>query len=1066
MKPNFALDFRNDVLTLLHRTPRGWQTVGQTRLDVEDLAVALSYMRATALGLSPDGITTKLVIPNSQILYTTVHAPAADAGRRRKQVARALEGRTPYAVADLAFDIGGSGPDVKVAVIARETLAEAEAFAVEHRFNPVAFVAVPDVEGFGAEPWFGTTSCAGAYLSEGQRVERDTIPIVNLTRDLPEQTKALPEPIARAPAAAADEPAPHHEAGSPGAGPGVGGVVADNLAGSDPVTPIASNVMPEAHEALTQAELALAAPIVDAAPEVPTLPADQMPEASSAAMPPEADPVAISDVSAQPQAIVLPGQTVNPSELSAEIAADAHSQAAFPGPVRALGVAAFATDLDARPGKAAPVVDEAPMVVDVVDELPDDSSQADVAAPPPAARPVGLAGVLEPSIPDETPATPPASLLLAFGSRRAQEASAKAASLRADDGKFATGKAPGLGGVTATRTGKAAKVTTLPPGPAKPDPMQSDVVKLPSRGVAPIAGSAAVSSRPAAKPAGKSGVAGKAFRGLGALVTSPSIAGAKERRAIIQTVTPPTGPSTAASAAAATLTTAKPKPYGGGLGSRNMTPQKPRYLGLILTGILLVFLALVAAWSTLFLEARDTGGAEPATVAEAELPTPDDEMLADLQGPDQTATDTEAGPDFGAPADPPADPEVDLATVDVPEAIAAPAVVAAPLPVAEPAPVTDVDIETSAALTPTSDPQDEIFLASMDEPPVMLDALSLPQPPERRDAPPGAFAPPPPFGTVYQFDANGLIVATPDGIVTPEGVMLFAGRPTLEPPPRPASLAAQTIVTSVPAGTETAADAAPVVDTGTAPETTADVAPADPALAGARPRARPQTLTPPTQNAEDDASLAPAAGSRFASLRPRANPSNLVAATAPVPPADPIAELGAQAASLTAQANATAATRGPLTLAVSRKPEPRPQDLSRAVEAAVAVASRQPLATPPVEEPAPLEAATQTASAAGNTEIEADSEPEVASAMPRLPTKASVSKQATFVNAINLSKVNLIGVYGTPSNRYALIRQTNGRYKKVEIGDSFDGGRVAAITASEVRYQKSGKMVTLAMPKG
>jgi translation initiation factor 6 (eIF-6) len=76
-----------------------------------------------------------------------------------------------------------------------------------------------------------------------------------------------------------------------------------------------------------------------------------------------------------------------------------------------------------------------------------------------------------------------------------------------------------------------------------------------------------------------------------------------------------------------------------------------------------------------------------------------------------------------------------------------------------------------------------------------------------------------------------------------------------------------------------------------------------------------------------------------------------------------------------------------------------------------------------------------------------------------------VAKQATFVNAINLSRINLIGVYGTQSNRYALVRQPNGRYKKIKTGDNIDGGRVAAITSTEVRYQKGGKMLSLKMPK-
>ena len=75
-----------------------------------------------------------------------------------------------------------------------------------------------------------------------------------------------------------------------------------------------------------------------------------------------------------------------------------------------------------------------------------------------------------------------------------------------------------------------------------------------------------------------------------------------------------------------------------------------------------------------------------------------------------------------------------------------------------------------------------------------------------------------------------------------------------------------------------------------------------------------------------------------------------------------------------------------------------------------------------------------------------------------------MADRATYVNAINLSRINLIGVYGTQSNRYALIRQGNGRYKKVTVGDRIDGGTIAAITANEVRYQKGGRLIALQLP--
>ncbi len=85
---------------------------------------------------------------------------------------------------------------------------------------------------------------------------------------------------------------------------------------------------------------------------------------------------------------------------------------------------------------------------------------------------------------------------------------------------------------------------------------------------------------------------------------------------------------------------------------------------------------------------------------------------------------------------------------------------------------------------------------------------------------------------------------------------------------------------------------------------------------------------------------------------------------------------------------------------------------------------------------------------------------------PKLPSSASVSREATVKNALNLREVNLIGVYGKPSDRRALVRLGNGRYRKVEVGDRLDGGRVSAIGDAELRYNKSGRAIVLKMPRG
>ena len=128
MKPSFALDLRFSVITLLHRTARGWTKVGEAALDAPDLAEAMAFMRSTALGLSPRGITTKLILPNAQILYTKVTAPVAEPWTRTRRIGAALEGLTPYRLDELAYDWCETASGVQVAVVAKETLEEAETF--------------------------------------------------------------------------------------------------------------------------------------------------------------------------------------------------------------------------------------------------------------------------------------------------------------------------------------------------------------------------------------------------------------------------------------------------------------------------------------------------------------------------------------------------------------------------------------------------------------------------------------------------------------------------------------------------------------------------------------------------------------------------------------------------------------------------------------------------------------------------------------------------------------------------------------------------------------------------
>ncbi len=202
MKPNFALDLSHDGISLLHRndgSKAGWSLVGEVALDDPEMTAKLDMLRKTAAGLDQGGVATKLVIPASQILFTEVSAPANDDITREVQIRAALDGLTPYEVGELVFDWRrAKGKAVKVAVVARETLQEAETFAKEHKFNPVSFVA-RGKNGFKGEVFFGMAPSASALLGAGEKVEPDTKPVPRIASLRPkapgdsEKTEAEPD---------------------------------------------------------------------------------------------------------------------------------------------------------------------------------------------------------------------------------------------------------------------------------------------------------------------------------------------------------------------------------------------------------------------------------------------------------------------------------------------------------------------------------------------------------------------------------------------------------------------------------------------------------------------------------------------------------------------------------------------------------------------------------------------------------------------------------------------------------------------------------------------------------
>ena len=77
-----------------------------------------------------------------------------------------------------------------------------------------------------------------------------------------------------------------------------------------------------------------------------------------------------------------------------------------------------------------------------------------------------------------------------------------------------------------------------------------------------------------------------------------------------------------------------------------------------------------------------------------------------------------------------------------------------------------------------------------------------------------------------------------------------------------------------------------------------------------------------------------------------------------------------------------------------------------------------------------------------------------------------VARAATQDSAIRLRDINLIGVYGQPSARRALVLLGNGQFVRVQVGSDLDGGQVTAIGENALNYVKRGTTYALQIPQG
>ena len=150
----------------MHRVSDGWHLVGQVALDDADLTGELDRLRVMAKILEPSGILTKLLIPNDQIKYLALDTTRAE----EDDVRKALHEATPYDVDDLVYDYVRGGGRTYVAAVAKKTLTEAKQFSTEHGFDPISFAAVPEPFTYVGEAFFGSV--------DGLFVERDTDSVI------------------------------------------------------------------------------------------------------------------------------------------------------------------------------------------------------------------------------------------------------------------------------------------------------------------------------------------------------------------------------------------------------------------------------------------------------------------------------------------------------------------------------------------------------------------------------------------------------------------------------------------------------------------------------------------------------------------------------------------------------------------------------------------------------------------------------------------------------------------------------------------------------------------------
>tara|TARA_R110002124_G_scaffold229441_1_gene394627 strand:+ start:212 stop:1825 length:1614 start_codon:yes stop_codon:yes gene_type:complete len=515
-------------------------------------------------------------------------------------------------------------------------------------------------------------------------------------------------------------------------------------------------------------------------------------------------------------------------------------------------------------------------------------------------------------------------------------------------------------------------------------------------------------------------------------------------------------------------------------------------MGLVLTLVLLGLMALIAAWSVLF----QPGDAVPEVADDALTKLEDSASVTlipnAMPAPDTDETATvipDATPEVSSGRPPDTDvalllPDSSNTTRSAEGSVASPVpdLVTAPLPIPGASPeemdeVESADASDDAGLSenqtdvagadgafetpgafdavtalpdaPQAQDPEDIYVASIDPAVRVGDAVALPQ-----SAPPAdTFSPqtvPAPAGTEFPTATNGLVVASAKGTLAPGGYTVVSGRPQVFPVPRPQTSAAQVATRSAEDEAQRAIllRTRPTQRPNDAEERVERVlfnGMTQAELTRVQPRQRPASIIAASvaQTETQAAATARAASEAAAAVAASDEQNAAVQAAA-----------AAAAASLANRSSAAPTSR--LALAESNRPRTRPRSVER--EAAQIVTQRREQATV-------ASASTSSATAAPQATSRAPAAQASNTRQTIRSVGGSVARAATQSNAIHLREINLIGIYGRPTDRRALVRMSNGRYVKVKVGDRLDRGRVTAIGESELSYQKRGRNIVLRMPR-